>query len=187
MDVGAYIAASGAISCHKILETIAHNMANSDTPGFKQIWIATRPVEFDYPSGDLGTSDPLAFSQTLAPVRQNTDGIPLHTNQPLDVALQGEGTFMVRTPHGMIPSRNGRFRLDLEGMLVNQEGHYVQGDAFNNIPAGDIKIEGTGEIKINAGGEITIGGKAVGCLSVLREDGSLVEKDKRNIIQGSSV
>ena len=184
MDVGAYIAASGAISSHKILETIAHNVANSDTPGFKKILMSTSPVPFNYPNGSLGAPDPLAFCQTSGPIRQNSDGIPLQTSQPLDLALQGEGTFMVRTPQGMIPTRNGKFRINTEGMLVNREGHLVQGEPFQNIPAGDIKMDGNGEIKINAMGEITMGGKAVGRLALQKEDGSLVADDKRQIMQG---
>ncbi len=184
MDIGAYIAASGAVANQSVLENIAHNLANSSTPGFKGVLVQTKAVPFEYPGKDATSPDPLAFVQPEEPVRLQVDGALQQTNAPLDLALQGDGYFMVRSPEGVRPVRGGQFQISREGKLVTREGYAVQGEKWKKAPAGDVLLEGEGEIKINSRGEITIGETEIARLRIVKENGSPLADEKRQVIQG---
>ncbi len=184
MDIGAYIAASGAVANQAVLENISHNLANSATPGFKGVLVQTRAVPFEYPGKGTQAPDPLAFVMPEEPVRLQLDGTLQQTNAPLDLAIQGEGYFMVRTPGGLRPVRGGQFQISREGKLVTREGYVVQGEKWEKAPAGDILMREEGDIKININGEITMGETAVARLRLAKENGSPLKEEKRKVLQG---
>ena len=121
---------SGLSAASKQLDVIGNNVANSSTIGFK-----SSRTEF----GDLYASTLAATAntqsgigvQTAAVSQQFQQGNITTTNNPLDMAISGNGFFRVtsdNTPNGGIEafSRNGEFKLDKEGYIVNN-GYYLNG------------------------------------------------------------
>jgi len=128
-----YTAASGMEAQQINIDTIAHNLANINTAGFKQRRAqfqdllyqnirtpgAANTASTDIPVGlqiVLGTK-PVATEIIL------TQGDFATTNNPLDMVIQGDGFFQIRQSNGQIAySRNGSFHLNREGNLVTSEG-----------------------------------------------------------------
>ena len=128
-----YTAASGMEAQQLNIDTIAHNLANINTSGFKlrkaqfQDLLyqnirqagAANTANTDIPVGlqvGLGTK-PVASEIIL------TQGDFAVTGNPLDVVIQGQGFFQVRQVNGQIAyTRNGNFHLNRDGQLVTAEG-----------------------------------------------------------------
>ena len=130
MDRGLYIAASGMIAEQIRQDQIANDLANASTPGYKADRVAQRAF------GDLLLSDS-ADGTTVGPLgsgaaidKQQTDlrqQAMRDTGQPLDLAIQGDGYFGIRTASGVRYTRNGAFTADAKGNLVDQMGNQVLG------------------------------------------------------------
>jgi flagellar basal-body rod protein FlgG len=128
MDVGAHIAASGAIANGKILEHVTHNLTNASTPGFKKRMIQLETVPFSLPRNGWAGSDSMAFVQLKPPVIHRSQGVVEQTGRDLDLAIEGKGHFQVSTPQGVRSVRNGRLRLTPDGTIVTKEGHPILDD-----------------------------------------------------------
>lgn len=174
MNSGMYSAVSGNLAAMKRLDVVASNLANAATNGFKQDRLA-----FD--SVLAGNLNPPAVSpaQTADPVllqeRMQTDfsaGALMQTGNPLDLALQGDGFFAVRTPEGIAYTRQGSFRLASDGTLVTANGYPVLSRAGDRPEEGQpivIDVAGaTGDSKpsIDNQGTITINGEPVGTVAI---------------------
>jgi flagellar basal-body rod protein FlgG len=129
------------IQVHR-LETIANNLANADTAGFKK--------------------DVLSFDHLLTTHQEaNLDqGNIRHTDNALDLALSGKGFFKVNTPDGIRYTRNGKFYLNGEGQLTTTAGDSVLGEG------GPITIEGT-DVAVDDSGRISVDGSEVDTLVVV--------------------
>lgn len=129
METTTYIALSSQGALRREMNAIAHNMANMNTTGFK----AERMMFVDHVqrsrSGDFIADQRLSFVRDVASFRDTTAGPIEQTNNPLDVAIHGDGYFAVQTPDGERYTRNGGFRIDNGGQLVTQEGMPVLSDA----------------------------------------------------------
>ena len=186
-DKGIYTALSGAIAQSQRLDTIANNIANSNTTGFKKdgqtfreyLTAYERPPEviqvpkipasiesfYDVQGGDRGYVDASGtytnFSQ--GPLKQ--------TGNNFDLALEGSGFFEVLTSSGVELTRQGSFNIDAQGRLVNQNGFPVlrQGGQGENPEARVINLKSP-NITISYSGEIFEGAKEVGKISVLDFD-----------------
>lgn len=128
-----YTAASGMEAQQLNIDTIAHNLANINTAGFKQRRAqfqdllyqnvrtagAANTASTDIPVGlqiGLGTK-PVATEMIL------TQGDFATTNNPLDMVIQGDGFFQIRQSNGTVAyTRNGSFHLNREGNLVTADG-----------------------------------------------------------------
>lgn len=129
MFAGMYKVASGIMLENKQQESIAHNLASSQLPGFRREFIVAEGAKNSAaqatgasPGADLAGIDTpkLLIDFTPAPIRQ--------TGRPLDFALEGLGFFAVRTAEGeMLYTRNGSFRLASDGGLVTLDGHQAMG------------------------------------------------------------
>lgn len=127
MENGLLVALSSQGVLRRSLDVVANNLANIDTAGFKaeRMVIVEDPVASRRPWVD---GPPLTtFVRDLASVRDGSDGRLDETGNPLDVALRGDGYFVLQTPEGERYTRNGHFRLDTAGNLVSEDGHPVQG------------------------------------------------------------
>ena len=122
MDIGSYIAASGATASERILENIAHNLANASTPSFKKVMMQQASVPFEFPNAEPGVSEGLGFTRLLDPIRDDAPGELVPTNNPLDLAIEGKGFFEVQGLQGIVRTRNGRFQIDAAG---NQAAHRI--------------------------------------------------------------
>src|ERR1700750_1244355 len=121
MERGLYIAASGMVAEMARQDQLANDLGNASPPGYKADRVSQKSF------GDLLLSD-TAGGGTVGPLgqgaaldKQVTDvrAQPLRdTGQPLDLAVQGEGYFGVRTAQGVRYTRNGSFAADKSGNLV---------------------------------------------------------------------
>ncbi len=103
------------------MDVIATNLANLGTAGFKaENMIFTEILETDPLTGDF-----LSIVHDVGFVRDLSEGPFVGTNSSLDMAVHGEGYFVVDTPDGPRYTRHGVFQLDEVGKIVTTEGRPV--------------------------------------------------------------
>jgi flagellar hook protein FlgE len=128
-----YSGASGLNTNSQAMSVIGNNLANTNTLGFK----GSRTVFSDLLSSSINGSG--GISQVGRGVNMSkvdqifSQGTFESTESPLDVAIEGDGFFLLREPDSLTSyySRAGAFRFDDEGFLVSPEGLRVQGQAYN--------------------------------------------------------
>ncbi len=161
MIKGLYLSVAGMLSKEKQLEFNANNLANINTIGYKKDKIFFRQL--------MESVDAVQTQQSngqLAKGKNFTDfssGTFHETGNPLDLAIAGEGFFVIQTQQGSIYTRNGNFTLSAEGRLVTQDGYSVMGTG------GEIQIAGN-EISVSETGDILVDGKKVDKLRVVQFD-----------------
>jgi flagellar basal-body rod protein FlgF/flagellar basal-body rod protein FlgG len=148
-------AAASMSEMNRQQERTANNLANANTVGYRRDRTFTEALRNRIDEEGTPTS--------LRTIEQWTDpsaGTIERTNGPLDVALEGEGFFVVTDDAGATRyTRAGRFASAPDGTLVTAEGFTVQGaDGPIQLP-----LDG-GEIAINRDGEIRVGDATVGTL-----------------------
>ncbi len=123
MDIVSNIALSRQAAQQRVMDVIANNIANTNTPGFKaervqfSDWL-TRQSAGGTPPGDRNT----AFTQDRATWREQQAGTITHTGNTFDLALASDGYFTVNTPNGPRLTRDGRFGLMPNGTLCDGAG-----------------------------------------------------------------
>lgn len=120
------IAVSGIRAATADLDVTGNNIANANTSGFK----ASRAQFADvYAASNLGTSkDAIGQGVQLAKVAQQfTQGNVAFTDNSLDLAINGEGFFVVEDSEGRFYTRSGAFGLDRDGFVVNATGQRLLG------------------------------------------------------------
>ncbi len=162
MMEGLYIAASGGTKQLKKLDVLSNNIANINTQGFKKdmlIYEEKRPPfqqislngSFTIDLNPFQGSDPaVSYVQVTQSRTDFAQGSLIKTDNPLDVAIEGKGFFVINTPNGDRYTRNGNFHLDGLGQLVDQKGNMImtRSDEPILIPFG------TKQISINQDGSI---------------------------------
>lgn len=119
METSLYVALSSQVALDKRLTTIANNVANSNTTGFR-----AGEVRFDEVlSGIAGGST--SFVSEGKSYLSSAKGSMERTGSSLDFAIQGDAWFAAQTPGGVIVTRDGRFRLNDVGELTTIDGHNV--------------------------------------------------------------
>lgn len=168
MADGIYTALSGSLAQQHQLDTIANNVANASTAGFR----GDRAVFGELVAGAQknGRIDPRqpapANPDKFVKVDMNQldmqPGIIRKTGNPLDLGLQGDGFFVVRTPQGDRLTRSGNFMLQESGELSTTDGNLVVGDG--NLPI--IIPRNTKSIEIRPDGTIRADSTDVAKLSL---------------------
>ncbi len=139
---------SGLQSFSTSMGVIGNNLANTNTAGFKASRSLFSDLIPDVVSGSGGVSQ-VGRGSNLAVVDDIfTQGSIESTASNLDLAIEGEGFFMVRNPDSQANNftRAGAFRLDQEGFLINPEGYVLQG--YERLPGGQF-ADLTSDIRIN--------------------------------------
>jgi len=139
-----YVALSGLRARVDELDRLASDLANSGTTAYKGERGITASAERDSFNRSLQS----AIDTTFAGRRLDTsDGSLAPTGRPLDVAIQGDGFFVVGTPAGPRYTRNGHFAVDSDKQIVTEDGYPVLG-ANGPIVLGDgeIRVDGDGTI-----------------------------------------
>ena len=119
MQSGLYVALSSQIALERRLTTIADNLANMNTVGFR----ATQLKFDDVMTRAEGTRVDYV-SQGEEYVSTENGGLT-QTNNPLDFATKGDTWFSIDTPSGKAITRDGRFSMLETGALVTLEGYPV--------------------------------------------------------------
>jgi flagellar basal-body rod protein FlgF len=139
MSYGVYISAEGARAQSLRLETIANNLANVDSVGFKRdlAVLQARYAEeieqgLDFPGS--GSINDVGGGVTVAGTLTDfSPGTLKRTGIPTDMAIQGEGFFVVEKEGQQHLTRAGNFLLDPNGVLKTQQGYPVLNDAGQPI------------------------------------------------------
>jgi flagellar basal-body rod protein FlgF len=160
---GLYVSLSSQIALERRLTTIADNMANVNTTGFR----ATN-VKFD----EVMSNTQNELGAKVAFVSQGNDylserhGEIQKTGNPLDFAVKGDAWFAINTPVGKVLTRDGRFTMSETGELLSSRGYPV-------LDAGGAPIQvprDGGPIAVAADGNIYQNGKQVGSLGLFAAD-----------------
>ncbi|MEX5727909.1 flagellar basal-body rod protein FlgF [Rhodovulum iodosum] len=118
MDGAGYIALSRQAGLMRALDTVAQNIANAATTGYRREGVIFSEHVVAQPGGGalaMANGHVRRTDFTQAPLRQ-TDG-------PLDFAIEGTGFFLVETPRGQRLTRAGHFTPEANGELVTPAGH----------------------------------------------------------------
>jgi flagellar basal-body rod protein FlgG len=162
MNSGIYSALSGNIAAMKRMDVISNNLANVNTPGFKK-------DKMLFESMLAGDQNPPAVPQgsTADPILQKSNlyidyapGTVSQTGNTLDLAINGDGFFVVNTPDGAAYTRQGNFKLSADGILVTTDGFPVMGQG------GPISIKGSA-VEIDAKGVVMVDGNIAGTISIV--------------------
>lgn len=163
MDSGYYAACTALVARTQALDTIANNLANTGTAGFR----AERNV-FSSVLQEAGkmSGNPLNEAINnygiLSGVKlDRTQGTLQKTGNDLDLAIQGDGFFVVQTEDGPMYTRNGSFQVSAKGQLVTATGDEVIGDR------GPITIL-PGKVSISPDGTISSRGAVAGKLKLVK-------------------
>ncbi|QPC85382.1 flagellar basal-body rod protein FlgF [Mesorhizobium sp. NBSH29] len=119
MQDGLYVSLSSQIALEKRMTTIADNVANSGTVGFR-----ATGVKFEDVVTGLGQKS-VAFTSAGETFLSGTHGSMRETGNPYDFAVQGDAWFGISTPAGTVMTRDGRFTMLETGQLVSTEGYPV--------------------------------------------------------------
>lgn len=119
MENGFYVALSSQIALDRRLTTIADNMANANTIGFR-----ATGVKFEDLVAGSGR-DKIDFVSTGATYMPDISGSLTETGNPFDFAVLGDAWFGIDTPAGTVMTRDGRFTMIDTGELVTLQGYPV--------------------------------------------------------------
>ena len=151
-----YVALSGQMAMQTRLETVANNVANMRSAGFR-----AETVNFDTVLSDY-KRDSVAFASVGTMHLQRQAGPIEATGNPLDLAIDGNGWFAIQTPAGTAYTRDGRFSVNETGDLVTLTGYNVTDDGGAPI---SLERDG-GPIAIGNDGSIRQDGRAVGTIGL---------------------
>lgn len=162
MPYGLYISADGAQAQLQRMEVIANNLANVETTGFKrELGIVqarfAESAQRGLAAPGSGSVDDLGGGVRLSETQTDfSAGALQHTGNPTDLAIHGDGFFLVRKGDQEMLTRAGNFRLTATGELVTQQGYPVLAD--NRAPV-MIRPDG-GRWDVNSSGELRQDGNA---------------------------
>lgn len=181
---GVYSALSGAMAQSQRLDTIANNLANVNTTGFKRDQQLFREyltaneklpetlqapripasIEsfYDMQGGDK------SYVDSNGTYTDFTQGPLKHTGNKLDLAIDGAGFFEVATPQGIQLTRNGAFSIDGGGKIVTKDGFPLLAAASEGVPPEErlIRVQ-SAEVAISDNGEIYDGENLIGRIALL--------------------
>jgi flagellar basal-body rod protein FlgG len=168
---GLYTACSGMMAQMINQDCISNNLANVDQTGYKRdVTIFHSFPEmlirrmYDTERGVYETEERRFNEETAAPLIGSTGtgcqvaqlatifthGTLQKTDNPLDIAIVGDGFFVVETPMGEMYTRNGNFTIDQEGFLVTTDGNYVLGEGGRiEVSGPKFVVDEDGRIMVN--------------------------------------
>ena len=168
MSGSQYIALSGLRARVDELDRLAADLANIGTVGYKSTRDAKAAAERDVFDTALQT----AIDTTHGGRRLDTTaGALAATGRPLDLAIDGNGFFVINTPNGPRYTRDGSFDIGKDRQLVTREGLVVEGTS------GPITL-GDGDVRVDRDGTIWTGTTKAGQLAVVSfaDPGALVHE-----------
>lgn len=216
MSKGLWPAISGSIAQSERLDTVANNLANSDTNGFKRDQVAFRSImssaisaahkeeiprklytEKDFHKLDGADSAFVVVDGTFTDFAQGRVKV---TGNPLDVALEGKGFLEVLAPEGVRYTRQGSLRMNQEGKLVTSEGFPVLSPGSQEVPGGapvsreellgrgiQIDPRGASSMTITTDGKVYQGKQEVSQLSIVEfVDAKMLTKEGSALFRNES-
>jgi len=159
MNLSLYSASTGMEAQQLNLSTIANNIANVNTTGFKRSKVEFQDLLYQKPKmvgGNSGNGNVVPVgvelgngSRVVSTARVFTQGQLNETGEKFDLAIQGDGFLEVQMPDGTLAyTRDGALKVDANGQIVTADGLPVN-SGFQAVPVG------TEEVYISPNGEVT--------------------------------
>lgn len=180
---GLYIATTGMISQTRRLDVVSNNLANIETKGYKSDNLLTRSfedmmIENSYKDPNIVGTDRLAVGTGIHIDEINTSfaqGSFEETTLSCDLALLGDGFFVVETPNGIRYTRAGNFTIDANGYLITNEGYRLLSDN------GYVYV-GSNDFSVSPDGTVTaVDGSTCSLRLVSFEDNGALRKEGSNL------
>lgn len=174
MQSSLYVGLSAQIALRRQLDAMANNVANANTTGFR-----ADEIRFEQMVSATGDKN-VSFASTGDTYVQRRSGSMVKSDNPLDVAISGEGWMALQTPTGTVYTRDGRMTMAENGLLQSINGHAIL-DA-GNAP---IRLNPTdGPVSISRDGMLTQNGIQVGALGLFSIDqqAKLTRADNSSVI-----
>ena len=160
MPSNLYVALSAQISLQRRMETLAHNVANASTAGFR-----AEEVKFDTLLS-MTPTDPVSYVSGKGTYISRQSGEMTRTDNPLDVAVHGDAWLAMQTPTGPVYTRDGRMTMTAAGELQTLTGHPIL-----DVGGAPILLDANaGPPQIARDGTITQGNRQVGAIGLFTID-----------------
>lgn len=144
---GLYAAASGMMAQMARQDVYANNLANVNSVGFRRGQSILGQFSADLAAATCSTATASGGAMALPEALDLSQGNLSSTSRNLDLALSGNGFFVVQTPKGLVYTRDGRFSLDAQKRLVSAQGYPVLGaQGPMTLPSGDFTVDASGQI-----------------------------------------
>ena len=135
------------------LHQVTNNLANVDTPGYKKETVTFGEMLYNVNRSRQRVGKALAINTV------HQQGVIEKTDNPLDLAITGDGFFKIETPDGVRYTRAGNFQRNYLGQMVTPNGYPVLGEG------GPIIIEGD-KVDFGLDGRVFVDGTAVDRLAI---------------------
>jgi flagellar basal-body rod protein FlgF len=160
METSSYVALSGQLALEKRMETIAQNIANAATPGYR-----ANGVQFSTVTSRTAPHE-TAFASTGANFASMAAGGMTKTDGPLDLAVQGNGFFAFEGAQGTFYARDGRLTVAPDGLLTSLNAQPVLDSGGGQI----IVNPADGPVTIARNGTVMQGGVPRGIIGLFQID-----------------
>ncbi len=205
MYSGFYTLASGILTRQNEIDVLGNNLTNVKTPGYKTDRVETSAFEMEL-MVRMENGEPTVLGDGVGQVSSIIQdihtimdpGIIEQTNRELDIAINGDGFFNIRTPDGQLAiTKNGNFDLDEQGYLVlngvgrvlGQNGEiYIGESGFTVTPDGAITSANGNYIDtllINKPAEGVRAEKIENSAFLVQNPGDLIASESYTVLQGS--
>lgn len=212
-----YTGASGVYSGQRQIDTISNNIANVNTMGYKEsrtnfqdLFYANLQQNKNLDPQNRQSNLGIMIGHGVRPgstTKNFTQGPLITTDNPFDLAIEGNGFFGINVNGQMHLTRSGNFQIDANGSLVNSEGYSVVGEFSDNlINYSNISISSTGAISgvneqghaqhigniltynvENRGGLMEQGGNLLAVTENSGQPNPIAPKIKQGVLEGSNV
>jgi flagellar basal-body rod protein FlgF len=181
MDRMIYIGMTGAKQALEQQASVAHNMANVSTPGFRAQLNSFRAVPV------VGDELPTrSFVTATTPGADFSPGPLMPTGRALDVAIRGEGWFAVMTPDGAEAyTRAGNLQVGPDGQVQTMAGLPLMGDGGAMVvpPGSLVSITDSGQVIAQAAGDLATSATEVGQLKLVKPPAADLERSEDGLFR----
>jgi flagellar basal-body rod protein FlgF len=148
---GIYSTLSGKHVTERRMDMLSHNIANSLTPGYKSSRPAVNITREESQASSDGASQG-TYVSSIDSYTNFSEAPLVQSGSNLDLAIEGNGFFVISTPKGTMYTRNGQFTLDQNKRLVTMEGNPVMGQGGEiTVDGKDVKVESDGSVYVDNG------------------------------------
>lgn len=162
MERGLYTAGTAMLTLQKQMDVVANNFANVQTVGFKEDSMVSRSFN-DMLISRINDTNVVNTYNEVGPhnlgihvdsvLTNFVTGSLTQTDKKTDMAIDGDGFFVVQTPQGERYTRNGEFAVTRDGILITNDGYAVMGEnGIINVGGGDFTVNTSGDVMVD--GEI---------------------------------
>jgi flagellar basal-body rod protein FlgG len=182
MQRGLYIAGTGMMVQRRLMENITSNITNVETTGYKKNYLITHSFDevlLRRIHDEWGYNDPVGNLTFGALTDQKyydfTQGTLENSDLTTDIALAGDGFYVMDTPAGERYTRNSVFALTVDGYICDPSGNYLMGEN------GRIQV-GTDDFAVDDVGGVYVDGQYIDTIRVVQfEDNQQLRSEGNNL------